>query len=131
VDGSAKDADLVAPRVSLSPSGNAFKSSPLDSIAGKRPILAQLYNDDSRPTDTVHNPEPSRAANLFTVSQAEAEAVQALLDLEAHNRMITPSGSGVPRSSSLSVEAKKGPVSEDMVRFYQFTDTNIWLWGVA
>ncbi|OJA13165.1 hypothetical protein AZE42_06218 [Rhizopogon vesiculosus] len=82
-------------------------------------ILAQLYIEDSRSTDVVHDPEPSHAANLLTVSKAEAEKVQALLDSEA--RMITPSGYGVPRSSSLSVEAKKGLVSADMVKRVVYT----------
>jgi hypothetical protein len=83
-------------------------------------VLARLY--DSRSTDVVHDPGHSQAANLRTVSKAEADAVQALLDSDAHNKMIVPSVSGAHSSSPPFVGARKAPVSEDMVRFYQYTE---------
>ena len=77
-------------------------------------ILAQLYIEDSRPAEsdiTVHRSSvPS--VNLKTVSQEEDEDVQSLLASET--RMIMPSVSGLPRSSPF-IEAKKAPVSEDLV----------------
>ena len=68
-------------------------------------ILAQLYIEDSRPTE-------SDTVNLKTVSQEEDKAVQSLLASET--RMIMPSVSGLPRSSPF-IEAKKALVSEDLV----------------
>jgi hypothetical protein len=77
-------------------------------------ILAQLYIEDSRPTeaDIIVHRSSVPSANLKTVSQEEDEAVQSLLASET--RMIMPSVSGLPRSSPF-VEAKKAPVSEDLV----------------
>ena len=76
-------------------------------------LLVQLYTEE-RSTDVVHD----HSVNLQTVSQAEAEAVQALLDSETFDNMVTPSVSKLPGSSLPVIETRTENVSKDMVRFH-------------
>lgn len=58
------------------------------------------------------------SANLKTVSQAEAEAVQALLVSDAHNSATMPMARRGSRSSLPYIETRKAPVSEDLVSLF-------------
>ncbi|KAG1747729.1 uncharacterized protein EDB91DRAFT_42541 [Suillus paluster] len=81
-------------------------------------LLAQLYVEDTPSTTIVHD----HPANLQTVSQAEAEDVEALLVSDAHERAIMPMMISRGSGSSLPfVEAKKAPVSEDLVKRVVYT----------
>lgn len=76
-------------------------------------LLAQLYIEESPCISVAHDD----SANLQTVSQAEAEAVQALLVSDT----TMPTALIVPRSSLPHIETRKAPVSEDLVKRMVYT----------
>jgi len=90
-------------------------------------LLAKLYIEESPSVDVVHDD----SANLQTVSQAEAEAVQTLLVSDARDRVIMPMARRVSRSSLPYIETRKAPVSEDIVSLYWYAEKNSCSLGVV
>ncbi|KAG2132895.1 uncharacterized protein EDB93DRAFT_889885 [Suillus bovinus] len=80
-------------------------------------LLAQLYIEEGPSTSVVHDD----SANLRTVSQAEAEAVQALLVQDTRDRVIMPVAHRVQRASLPYIDTRKAPVSEDLVKRVVYT----------
>lgn len=80
-------------------------------------LLTMLYIEESPPMEMISGD----STELKTVSQAEAEAVQALLISDTRDSATMPMARRVPRSSLPYIETRKAPVSEDLVKRVVYT----------
>lgn len=90
-------------------------------------LLAQLYIEQAPSTAVVHDD----SANFRTISQAEAEAVQALLVSDTYDSPSTSIAHPVGRSSLPYIETRKAPVSSDLASVFRYAEKNTWSLGVV
>jgi hypothetical protein len=81
-----------------------------------------LYVEESPPMEMISGD----STDLKTVSQAEAEAVQALLISDTRDSATMPMARRVPRSSLPYIETRKAPVSEDLVSLCRYAEKITW-----
>lgn len=101
---------------SASTSNFAIEAAPLEAEEVGN-LLTMLYVEESPPMEMISGD----STDLKTVSQAEAEAVQALLISDTRDSATMPMARRVPRSSLPYIETRKAPVSEDLVKRVVYT----------
>lgn len=80
-------------------------------------LLTMLYIEESPPMEMISGD----STDLKTVSQAEAEAVQALLVSDTRDSATMPVARRASRSSLPYIETRKAPVTEDLVKRVVYT----------
>lgn len=110
----------------LQTSNFAIEAAPLEAEEVGN-LLTMLYIEESPPMEIISGD----STDLKTVSQAEAEAVQALLISDTRDSASMSMSRTVPRSSLPYIETRKAPVSEDLVSLCcQYAEKITWSLGV-